>query len=224
MIYRSALALLCGTGFACLLTLLLGLSSSALLSVPLIVLLTPGGILADLVIRPQELSPPMVVVAANSLIYSMVAYGAVFLPRHRPATEKMRIATMRLVLPVAVLVGLVCIPKLNPMWPHGMAELTLQEKALQDALPVGAGLVGTRDVLRAKGISFDENTEADRTVVLNGGNGMSIVAAPGDLVISARIPTEARAFICSYDIQIVLLFGTDQRMRQQYIHRLRLCP
>lgn len=222
--YRFAFAFLCGTGFTCVLPLLLGLSSSSVLSVLVGVFLTPGGIVADLVVKPKEFSPPLLVLAANSLVYSVIAYVGVAIFGRGLTTERMRIAALRLLVPVAILVGLVCIPRLNPLWPHGMTELTAQEKALRDALPLGTGLDTARVVLRSKGIRFYEDTETSQRVILDDGMGMSITAAPGDHVISARLQTRASAFPCGYDIQLVLLFGQDENMRQQYIHRPRLCP
>ena len=135
----------------------------------------------------------------------------------------MRLVATRLVVPVAILVGLACIPALNPVWPRGMAELTRQEKVLQDALPMGMGLEGARAVLRSKGIQFQEATETSQAVLLKRQD-KSITAAPGDRVIPARLETEASQFPCGYDIEVVLLFGPDERLKDQYVHRLRLCP
>ena len=143
----------------------------------------------------------------------------------RKATvETMRLAAMRFVAPVAILFSLSCVPALNPLWPRGLAELATRESELQHALPLNMGLDRARTVLQSKGIPFHEDTEPNQTIVLDDGRGLSISAAPGDRVVSARLQTEARAFPCGYDIQIVLLFGPDERMRQQYVHRFPLCP
>ncbi|HEY5027155.1 MAG TPA: hypothetical protein VIK39_02000 [Candidatus Angelobacter sp.] len=203
--------------------MLLRLSSSAVLSILTGVFLTPGGIVADLVVKPKEFSPPILILAANSLIYSAITYAGLSVLGRGLGAEKIRIATIRLVLPVAILVGMACIPRLNPLWPRGMTELTRQEKVLQEALPVGMQLEGARAVLRAKGIQFQEETEASQAVLLKR-QGRSITAAAGDRVISARLETEASQFPCGYDIEVVLLFGPDERLKDQYIHRLRLCP
>jgi hypothetical protein len=183
----------------------------------------PGCIVADLVVKPTEYSPPMLILAANSLIYSAITYAGVSIFGRGFGTEKMRAAMIWLVFPVAIFVGLACVPKLNPLWPRGMTELTTQEKELQQALPLGMGLDGVRAVLQSKGIQFREETEASQSVVLDDGKGGSITAASGDRVVSARLQTEANQFPCGYDIQIVLLFGQDERMKQQYVQRLPLC-
>ncbi len=221
--YRIAIALSCGAGFTSILLLLLKVSSASAPSILLSMFLLPGGILADSVLRPKEFSPPLVVLAANALVYSAVAYAAVLVSCRGVAAEKMRLVATRLVVPVAILVGLACIPALNPLWPRGMAELTRQEKVLQDALPMGMGLEGARAVLRSKGIQFQEATETSQAVLLKRQD-KSITAAPGDRVISARLETEASQFPCGYDIEVVLLFGPDERLKDQYVHRLRLCP
>lgn len=179
---------------------------------------------ADLVVKPKEFSPPILILAANGLIYSAIAYAGVSVLGRGLGAEKLRTATIRLVFPVAILVGLVFIPKLNPLWPRGMTELTTQEEQLRQALPLGMKLDGVRAVLHSKGIQFREETEASQSVVFDDGKGGSITAAPGDQVVSARLQTEANQFPCGYDIQIVLLFGQDERMKQQYVQRLRVCP
>lgn len=184
----------------------------------------PGGIVADLVLKPKEFSPPILILAANSLIYSAITYAGVSVLGRGLGAEKMRTAMIRLVLPVAVLVGLVCIPKLNPLWPRGVRELTAQQEALQGALPIGIELDRARAVLRSRGIQFYEETETAEKVVLDDGMGMRVTATPGDHVVSARLQTEARAFPCGYDIEVLLLFRPDQTMRQQYVHPLRICP
>ena len=221
--HRVALALLGGAGFTSLLLLLIKLSSPSGIALLLSLLLLPGGAIAHVVARSQETDPPLLVITANVVVYAIVSYAALFIFARGAAAEKIRLATMWLVFPVAVLIGLVCIPRFDPFWPRGMTELARQEKALQDAIPMGTGIDGARTVLRSKGIQFQEQTETSPAVVLNRQD-KSIAAAPGDRVISARLETEASQFPCGYDIEVVLLFGPDERMKDQYVHRLRLCP
>jgi hypothetical protein len=185
------------------------------------VLLLPGGVLADLVVRTKEFSPPPLVLGANALVYSVMSYiGVSIVGRGAPA-EKMRLTTIRLALPVAILVVLACIPKFNPLWPRGMTELTSQENLLQEDLPIG--LEDARAALSSKGIQFQEETEMSRTLLLER-HDKNIVASAGDRVISARIETEASQYPCAYDIQVILVFGPNERLEERYIRRLRLCP
>lgn len=221
--YKIILAFSCGAAFTSLTLLLLNLSSTARLSVVLSVLLFPGGILTDFLLQPKEFSPPLLVSFANVLVYSGVAYAIISVWYRNVAVDKMRVAAIRLLIPAVVLIGLICVPSLNPLWPRGMTELTTQEKVLQDALPMGMGLEGARAVLRSKGIQFREETETSQAIVVQRSD-RSLTAAAGDRLISARLETEASQFPCGYDIEVVLLFGPDQRLKDQYVHRLRLCP
>jgi hypothetical protein len=223
MTYKIAAALLCGAGFASLSLLLIKISSPSAASLFLALLLLPGGFFAHLVVRSDYLGPPLLVLAANSLVYSGVAYAGISMLGRSVAAQKMRLTTMTLMLPVAILVSLACVPRLNPLWPRGMTELAKQEKIIQEALPVGMGLETARAVLRSKGIQFQEQTETSQAVLLERLD-RNIIAAAGDRVISARLETEASQFPCGYDMEIVLLFGQDDRLKEQYVHRLRVCP
>lgn len=223
MKYKILLAALVGAGFASLLVLLLNAPVPVLPEL-LSALLLPGAIPAALLSRSQEFGPPVAVLAANALIYSGAAYAVLSVACRKATVETMRLATIKSVAPVAILVGLSCVPALNPLWPRGLERLATQESEIQQAVPPGMSLDVVRSVLGSKGIQFREDTETSQTVVLDDGRSLSITAAPGEHVVSARLQTEARAFPCGYDIQIVLLFGKDERMRQQYVHRLRLCP
>jgi hypothetical protein len=82
---------------------------------------------------------------------------------------------------------------------------------------------GARAVLRSKGIQFQEKTETSQAVLLDRQD-KSIPAAAGDRVISARLETEASQFPFGFDIEVILLFGPDDRLKDQYVHRLRSFP
>jgi len=215
--YKIAVALLCGAGFTSLVALLIRVL------LPFSLLLFPGGILVHFTVRSDDFGPPLLVLAANVLVYSAAAYAGISFLYGGIAVQKMRLAALRLVLPVAILVGLACIPAVDPLWPRGMTKLAEQEKALQDALPVGMSVKGARNVLNSKRIQFQEQDEKSPEIVLQRQD-KTITAAVGDRVISARLETEASQFPCGYDIEVVLLFGPDQQMKDQYVHRLRLCP
>jgi hypothetical protein len=221
--YRITVALLCGTGFTSVLLLLIKPSSPSGIALLLSLLLLPGSLVAHLTVRSQEIGPPILVLTANAVVYAVVLFVGLSIFARCVAAEKMRLATIRLVFPVAILTGLVCTPTLNPLWPRGMTELTKQEETLRDALPVGIGMDGARSVLRSKGIQFQEETETSQAVVVDRPD-RTIAAAAGDRVISARLETGASQFPCGYAIEVVLLFGPDERMKDKYVHRLRLCP
>src|SRR4029077_501785 len=221
--YRIAVALLFGAGFTSVVLLLIKLSSPSVIALLLTLLLLPGSAVAHVAVRSQEIGPPLLVLVGNAVVYAVAFFVGLSSLGRGITTAKMRLATIRLVFPVVILIGLVCIPRLNPLWPRGMAELTTQEKSLQDAIPIGIGMEGARAVLRSKGIQFQEQTETSQAVVLDRRE-RNITAAAGDRGISARLETEASQFPCGYDIEVVLLFGPDERLKDQYVHRLRLCP
>jgi len=217
------MALLCGAGFTSISLLLIKLSSPSVLSLILALLLMPGGVVASLAVRSQDATPPLLVCTANAVIYAGAIFAALSVFGRRIVAAKMRLALIWLVFPVVILVGLVSVPAFNPLWPRNMTELATEEKSLQNALPLGMGLEESRAVLRSKGIAFEEELEKSQEVLLTRED-RSISAAAGDRVISARLETEATQFPCGYDIEVVLLFGPDGRMKDQYIRRLRLCP
>jgi hypothetical protein len=104
-----------------------------------------------------------------------------------------------------------------------MMGLETEEEFLQDALPKGTGIADARAALRSKGIQFVEEPQARDAVILERKN-RHIAAAAGDEVISARAETDAYQFPCGYEIEIVLVFGVDQKLKDKYIDRLQLCP
>jgi hypothetical protein len=222
--YTIPVAVLCGAALASASVLLINLSLPSPVAVLLGLLKLPCGILTHLVVRSDDFGPPLLVLAGNILFYSLIAYAGFSVLGRGISPEKMGIAAAGLVLPAVILIVLVCIPAFNPLWPRGMAELARQEKSLQEAFPIGMGLDVARAALRSKGVQFYENTEEKQGIVLDNGKGETLTASPGDGVISARFETGASRYPCWYDMQIVLLFGRDDKLKQQYVHRLRVCP
>jgi len=104
-----------------------------------------------------------------------------------------------------------------------MAELSNQELGLQQALPENMSLQDARSVLKAKGIQFYESIETSKTVVFQGPD-RKITAAVGDRVLVSRFQTSASRFPCGYDMEVVLLFGRDERLKERYVNRFPICP
>lgn len=142
----------------------------------------------------------------------------------QPFGGNLRAATIKLLLPVIALAGLSCTSRFNPLWPQGVEQLTRQENDMRQALPIGIGVEPARAVLRSKGVDFSDKIETTQGIVFDDGKGHRIIAAPGNRVLAARKQTEAWAFPCGYDIRIVLLFGQDEVLSQEYIDRFRICP
>jgi hypothetical protein len=216
---KIALAILCAVGFVCLVLLLLNVH-------PLpAVFIFPGYLLAApfaMLIKPEEFGSLLLIVAANVLIYFGVVYIALSWLGRRLTLERVRQAIAILLLPTAILVILACIPKLNPLWPHSMAELARRETALQQALSRGIRPEQARSILRSQGIQFQEWTETSKETVLERYN-TTIHVAPGDRFIWARIETDAGQFPCGYDIEVFLHFGPDEKLKDSYVHRRPIC-
>jgi hypothetical protein len=221
--YKISVALLCGAGFASVLVLLLNLKV-LMVSVAVGILLLPGSIATGFLWRSSEFSPPLAILAANAAVYSAIAYAIVSAASRNIQAATMRLATIKLAAPAAILLSLACIPALNRLWPRGITELTKQEQGLRGALPLGMGLDGARAVLLSKGIQFHEETLTSQSVILDDGKGGRIIAFPGERVLSTRLQTQASQFPCAYDIQVVLLFGQDEKIREQHIQRFPICP
>lgn len=220
--YKILGALLLGLSFASLLILSLNIAP-AVVSVFISIILLPGSGLSILLTKSQEMGHPLAVVAGNSIFYALVAYA--LLAKYWLTKDTM---TVRGQLRWLIALGitsfvLVCIPKFDPLWPRGMDDLAKEEHELQAEFYPGVSLNGARSILQSRKISIREETEASDRVVLEREN-RKLAALQGDRVLSGRFQTDAQAFPCGYDIEIVLLFGQDDRLKDQYIGRLRICP
>jgi hypothetical protein len=201
--YKVGISLLCGSGFTALLSLLLGVPYFAVEWVASILLL-PGGLFAAFVSRSSELYPTVIVLVGNTLLYSALAFAILSSRFGNIGMRTERLVALGLAFPVAVLVFLSFIPRYDPMWPQGMAELGRQEVDLRNAFSPGMTAEQARNVLRWKRIQFNEP--------LSGGS------------IFSRFPTEAGQFPCGYELQIVLSFGPDGKLQNRDVHRSRVCP
>jgi hypothetical protein len=216
MVRRIAFAFLSGAGFTALLPLMLHLSYMSLL---VSLLLLPGGMIQALLGGTDS---PVAILLSNFAIYSLLTFAIVSrLPQILQRPESPRVI-LWLALPVGFLVGLACIPALDPLWPTGMTQLAKREAQLQEILPVGMDLEQAQGVLRSQGIEFWEHIqESDGKLTWPEG---SLNASSGDIILSAQIPTDAGQFPCGYRIDVFLAFSKDRRLTDRYIHRFRICP
>lgn len=153
----------------------------------------------------------------------LTAFAVALLLLRRTRLEQLKRIAVWSTVSAATVAVLACIPAMNPLWPHGMADLAKQESELQTAIPVGTSLDQVRGVLNSKKIRFYETTEPSSGVILQNQQA-TITAESGDTVLVSRLQTEAFEFPCGYDMQIVLLFGRDLNLKERYIHRFRICP
>lgn len=135
-----------------------------------------------------------------------------------------------LAFPVFVLAAIASIPTLDPFFPKGMTRLRKTEAALMFEMPQGQNLARSEKVLTSRGIVFREQTEEAHVELLTQRE-LTLEASPGDVVLfnhlsPSDVPKEGDAyqFPCRYDLQVVLIFGPDQRLKQRYIGHSRLCP
>src|SRR5262249_40907180 len=144
-------------------------------------LLFPGGMIQALLGGTDS---PVAILLANFAVYSLLVFViASRLPQILQRTESPRVI-LCLALPVGILVGLACIPALDPLWPTGMTQLAKREAQLQEILPVGMDLEQARGVLRSQGIEFWESIqESDSKLTWPEG---SLNARSGDIVVSAQ--------------------------------------
>jgi len=100
--------------------------------------------------------------------------------------------------------------------------LEQQEADLRNALPEGLDIEHARAVLRSTQVQFYESKPETGVVLSRQGTEMTAVS--GDQLIFARFHTGVSDLVCSYDMEIDLLFDAAGHSKQRYINRLRLCP
>ena len=189
----------------------------------LVALFTPGAIVLNIVSRSATWDSIPALLGANAVIYSGLALVVILLRFRNIQVVRLKHIASWMVLPVTAVSCLVCFPSLNPLLPVGMAELSRQELGLQEALPLNMGLQDARSVLKARGIQFYESIENSESVVLQGPD-RKITAAAGDRVLFSRYQTSAFRFPCGYDMEVILLFGKDERLKERYVRRFPICP
>jgi hypothetical protein len=217
--WNLVIAISFGAAIAASASLLLNLNG---LIVVMSAMLLPGGLLSGFWSRTPEYSAPALF-ATNALLYSILVWVIVAVVSRKASVSALRRTAVVVGVPALILSCLAFSPALNPTWPQGMNELANTEKRLQDALPLGMDIQQARTVLQSSGLKFDEENEGASRVVLSREDKV-VTASAGDRLLFSRSHTEAGQFPCGYDMQIVLLFGQDQKLKDRYVHRLRICP
>lgn len=217
---RIFLAFLLGLGITALVCLAVNIPVAGFF---LAGLLMPGAMPA--IIFPTLVSWDSVplLLAANVLFYSTLAYTFILLRFRGVLAARFKSVSLRLVLPVAALSCLACVPRVNPILPVGMAELSKKEADLQSALPISSSISDARAALRSRGITFTEFVENSDEVVFRRGS-EKVAASAGDRVLGANLQTPAFKFPCGYRLDILLVFGPDDIMKARHIGRSPLCP
>src|ERR1700739_1404409 len=205
--YRVCASLLAGVGFVSVLCLSLNIPVANLF---LSTLFAPGAI-AIAVFRLGEWGSDAALLGANVFIYSVLAFGVILFRFRGLRGNELKRFTVRMLLRVVAVSTLACFPALNPMLPVGMAELAKQERELQQALNASVNLQEARSILNNRRVDFGERLQESDGLVFQGVD-KQINARTGDLVIVSRWRTSAWSFPCGYDMQMILLFGPDEKL------------
>jgi len=216
----------------CVVSLLLGGMIASLLPILLNVaelerkadiLLMPGGILSSLV-APAEMVPhPMLLLAGNATFYALCLFGLCLAVRRRLTASAVRLATWAFGFAAVILFVLACIPKFNPLWPQGMGELQAREAKLKNLIRSDMTIDQVRAALQQESIPLNEETENSAREVLRNRN-TQIVASAGDRLVFSRFRTDAVQYPCGYDLQVVVLFAPDSKLKDRYVAPLPICP
>ncbi len=177
-----------------------------------------AGAIAGILFRSDS---PSLVIAGNAVIYSGLAYILIAFRRGFTARH-LRLASIYMVGPVALLVAADCVPALNPLLPHGMADLERQETELRRAFPDKMGIEQARAVLKAKNIEFFESTPPGGTFAQYGSPDIQV--SSGDQLIHSSFQTKAAQWPCGYRMEIDLLFDAAGNLKHRYVQRFRDCP
>jgi hypothetical protein len=219
--YRLILALLLGFAFTGFVSLLLNVRSS--LALFTLILLMPGGLVVSLFSEPGLAGPPLPILVVNGLVSSAIAYVSVTYLWRAASLDGIKSGIRWIALPAICAACLSAVPSIDPLWPKGMSQLEHQEKALRNGLPVGLSLDSARAFLQKQGVNSYEFESRNQETILNKAH-TSIVTRPGDRVITAKIDTQVEAFPCGFVVQVVLVFDTDEKLRQPYVERDAICP
>ena len=215
--YRLATAISLGVGLTSSLVLLINVPFfPAVLASTL--LLTPGGILADIIHRWQ---PVPLWILCSSVFYAGIAFGALILLNID--VRILRRILVSLTALAALAFSLVCIPRFNPLLPKGIDELERREYDLRTSFPPGMTADEARTALAQRKIEFKEWVSEGHSVIV-GGPKNEFTSEANDRVFWAKIPSNAGQFPCGFGTRFALLFGSDNKLKKQHVERFPICP
>lgn len=210
---RMALAVLVGVAFTAISALMLRLTPLSYLA------LLPGRLATELLTDPEATPTALAILITNVLVYSVVAFAIL---RVIPFDSDKAGRVLRILWAPALLVMIFAmVPRFNPIWPSGFEDLRVHERQLQDSLQAGIDLEEAR--ARVSGIEISEIPIHETQEVLRLKD-LTITADKGDLLLrTARRTQTAFRYPCSYDLEVVLIFGSDHKMKQRYIRERKTC-
>jgi hypothetical protein len=185
--------------------------------------LYPGGFLASL-IAPQELVPhPLFLLVTDAVFYAMGFFVLALLLRRFLTVSRVRTGTQTLAILAVILFTLACVPRMNPFWPHGMDQLAKRESKITGLIQSDMTIDEVRSTLQSESVVASEETQTSTREILRNGNTV-IVAVAGDRVLSSRFRTDASQYPCSYDLEILVIFSPDGKIKNRYVAPVPVCP
>jgi hypothetical protein len=216
--YKVSIAVMAGTAVTSIALLMLNISFI------FYTLLTPGAVAVNVICGFDYDPSAAALIMANAFFYSCLAGATVASNRFRSMdSADMRTLAIRLAIPALFLFCLACIPAVSPIWPRGMTALKKMESELQQAINAEMSLEQSRAVLKSNGIVFSEEREKVTTSVFRTG-ALTISAVAGDTLVFSNMSPQASQYPCGYKLEVVLVFGQDEKLRQRYISRTPVCP
>jgi len=216
----AILALLLGVAIASFLPILHNIRR---LEVIAAMFLGPGGILASLMAPVGLTEHPLLLVAGNAIVYAICSFGLCLALRRWLTATTIRLGAWVIGLLAVVLFAIACVPRFDPLWPHGMVELRAREAELKKLVQPDLTIDQVRAALQRESIPVHEETENSTREVLRN-HDTQIVAAAGDRLVFSRFRTDAVQYPCGYDLQVVVLFAPDGKIKNRYVAALPICP
>jgi hypothetical protein len=199
-----------------------------LLNVPIVeelgaILLFPGGFLGSLISPGGLTTHPLVLMSANVIFYGLFVLVLCLSLRRHLRIKHFFVSTRTEGVLAVLLFVLACVPRLNPLWPKGIAELHASEQELKDSIHRDMTIAEVRQILQRKSFTIVEDTqERDGQVFQN--NGSTLQASAGDLIMFSHMRTNAVQYPCVYDLDVVVLFNSGGRIKQSHIAPAPVCP
>ncbi len=211
---------LAGTAAASLVPLLANVARLEWIAIFLF--LYPGGLLASL-INPQKLVPhPLFLLITDAVLYAVSFFLLALVFRRSLTVSRVRTATRILAIVAVILLTLACVPLLNPFWPHGMGQLDTRAAEIRGLIQSDMTIDQVRAALQRGSMTVNEETEDTPREILRNGN-TTILAAAGE-VLSSRSRADATQYPCGYDLEVLVLFGPDGKIKNRYVAPLPICP
>jgi hypothetical protein len=109
---------------------------------------------------------------------------------------------------------------------HGHRNLERLESLANRCTSLGASITDVGDCFRRAGIEFSALPKAEEEYTLYFDGRVRITAHKGEIPMTASTRSGAIGpFPCGRaDVQIVLLFGPDERLRDRSVKRVYTCP